>query len=379
MRNAGFARTLGPVKPTALLLLLSASPLTAAGDESNFLGDWRNKMRDITPRGYICPRAETAPEIDGKLDDPAWAAAPWTQDFVDIEGDAKPKPKLRTRAKMLWDDTFFYIAAEMESPHVWATLTQHDSVIFADPDFEVFIDPDADSQQYYEFEMNALNTGWDLILPKPYKDGGSADNSWEIPGLKTAAHVRGTLNNAADVDEGWNVEIAIPWKVLAEHSRQPAPPNEGDQWRVGFSHVEWQVTVQDGKYVKVPGQPEYNWIWSAQGIIDMHRPERWGYVQFTRKAADSVTLIPDATRPARDILQEVSYAQKDFSKRNGRWAASLEELGVTPAASEILTKPVLALTPGGYLCTVVLRLPEGEPQLWSIDQDARVVRVKADK
>ncbi|RYD27089.1 MAG: hypothetical protein EOP86_25045 [Verrucomicrobiaceae bacterium] len=337
-------------------------------------------MRDIVPRGYICPHTDAAPGIDGKLDDAAWAKAPWTEDFVDIEGDAKPKPKYRTRAKMLWDETCFYIAAEMESPHVWATLTQHDSVIFADPDFEVFIDPDADSQKYYEFEMNALNTGWDLFMPKPYKDGGGADNSWEIPGLKTGAQVRGTLNDPSDTDSGWDVEIAIPWKVLAEHSKQAAPPQEGDQWRVGFSHVDWQVTVKDGKYVKVPGQPEYNWIWSAQGIIDMHRPERWGYVQFTRQPAESVKLVPDATRPARDMLQEVAYAQKDFSKRQGRWAASLEELGLTPAASELVTKPVLKLTPAGFECTVALRLPEpAPPQVWRIDQDCRVVPVQPEK
>lgn len=336
-------------------------------------------MRDIVPRGYICPYAAAAPGIDGGLEDAAWATAPWTEDFVDIEGDAKPRPKYRTRAKMLWDETYFYIAAEIESPHVWGTLTEHDAVIFADPDFEVFIDPDGDSRNYYEFEMNALNTGWDLLLPKPYKDGGKADNSWEIPGLKTAVRVRGTLNNAADTDEGWNVEIAIPWKVLAEHSKQAAPPDEGDQWRVGFSHVEWEVTVRDGKYVKVPGQPEYNWIWSPQGIIDMHRPERWGYVQFTRQPVESVKFRPDATRPARDALQEVSYAQKDFSKKNGRFAASLEELGLNPAASEILTKPSLKLTPAGFESTVVLRLPDADPQIWIIDQDSRVGPVKLEK
>lgn len=366
------------MKTSALLLFLSApSLLVAAGNESNFLGDWRDKMRDINPRGYICPHAAAAPEIDGKLDDAAWAAAPWTEDFVDIEGDAKPKPKWRTRAKMTWDEANLYIAAEMEAPHVWATLTEHDSVIFADPDFEVFIDPDADSQNYYEFEMNALNTGWDLILPKPYKNGGNADNSWSIPGLKTAVHVRGTLNNPADTDEGWNVEIAIPWKVLAEHSKQQAaPPAEGDQWRLGFSHVEWQVNVEDGKYVKVKGQPEYNWIWSAQGVIDMHRPERWGYVQFTKQPVESVKLKPDATRPARDALQEVAYAQQDFSRKNNRFAASLDELGLTSAASEWVTRPALKLTPSGFESTVALRLPEGGPpvQLWSIDQDNRIQR-----
>ncbi len=93
-------------------------------------------------------------------------------DFVDIQGDAKPKPRFRTRAKMLWDDNYLYIAAEIQEPHVWATLTNHDSVIFQDPDFEVFMDPKGETQPYYEFEMNALNTTWDLRLNKPYMDQG---------------------------------------------------------------------------------------------------------------------------------------------------------------------------------------------------------------
>ena len=69
---------------------------------------------------------------------------------------------------MLWDDNYFYIAEQLEEPHVWATLTKHDSVIFQDNDFEVFIDPDGDNQEYYEIEINALNTDWDLLLKKAY-------------------------------------------------------------------------------------------------------------------------------------------------------------------------------------------------------------------
>ena len=43
----------------------------------------------------------------------------------------------------------------------------------------MFIDPDGDNHLYYEFEINALNTVWDLLLPKPYRDGGPALNGWE--------------------------------------------------------------------------------------------------------------------------------------------------------------------------------------------------------
>src|SRR6266404_3308840 len=168
-----------------------------------------------TPRAYTCLRASGPIVIDGQINEPAWRRAPWTKPFADIEGGTKPRPRFRTRMKMLWDDEYLYIAAELQEPHVWATLTEHDAVIFRDNDFEVFLNPTGDGRNYFEFEMNALNTGWDLFLPKPYKDGGSADNSWEIPGLRTAVHVDGTLNDPRNRDRGWTLEIAIPWTAYA--------------------------------------------------------------------------------------------------------------------------------------------------------------------
>jgi hypothetical protein len=232
------------------------------------------------PERYVCHRPAAGVAIDGRLDDVAWARAPWTAAFVDIEGDAKPRPRFRTRAKMLWDDDFFYVAAELEEPHVWATLTHHDAVIFHDNDFEVFLNPSGDGLNYFEFEINALNTGWDLFLPKPYNRGGKADNSWEIPGLRTAVHVDGTLNDPRDSDRGWSVEIAIPWTSFA--ARAPvARPSVGDVWRVNFSRVEWHVDVVEGRYQKVPGLREDNWVWSPQGVINMHVPQHWGFVEFS--------------------------------------------------------------------------------------------------
>jgi len=222
------------------------------------------------PLSYDCLRASSPIHIDGKLDDAAWQKAPWTSDFVDIEGDARPGPKFRTRVKMLWDDQYLYIAAEMEEPDVKATLTEHDSVIFHDNDFEVFVKPLPQSESYYEFEINALNTGWDLFLPKPYSEGGKADNSWDIQGLRTAVAVQGTLNHSGDRDHGWTVEIAYPLSAFA--SRQNVPhPQPGTMWRINFSRVEW-----------TPGNPkEDNWVWSPQGVINMHVPDRWGYLHFS--------------------------------------------------------------------------------------------------
>lgn len=221
------------------------------------------------PLTYECVKISQPIAIDGKLDDAAWKKAAWTTEFVDIQGDAQPKPKFRTRVKMLWDDHYLYIAAQLEEPDVKATLTKHDSVIFKDNDFEVFVKPLPQTESYYEFEINALNTGWDLFLPKPYSENGKPDNSWDIQGLKTAIAVQGTLNDSSDKDRGWTVEIAYPLDAFA--SRQTVPhPQPGTTWRINFSRVEW-----------TPGKPkEDNWVWSPQGVINMHVPDRWGYLHF---------------------------------------------------------------------------------------------------
>lgn len=221
------------------------------------------------------------PTIDGDLSKPFWAAAPWTDDFVDIQGDPLPTPRFRTRMKMLWDSQYVYFGAELEEPHVWGTLTEHDSVIFQDNDFEIFIDPDGDTELYAEFEINALNTTWDLLLVKPYRDGGPAINGFELLGTRSAVRVDGTLNDSSDVDRGWSVEVAIPWMAMKDLCRNIAcPPLPGDRWRMNFSRVQWQHELVNGQYRKLAGVAEDNWVWSPQGKIDMHQPEQWGFVEF---------------------------------------------------------------------------------------------------
>lgn len=291
-----------------------------------------------TPLGYVCYRTAEPPAMDGTLNDPAWQNAPWTDDFQDIEGDLKPKPRYRTRVKMLWDDKYLYIGAELEEPNVWATLTQRDSVIFHDNDFEVFMDPDNDGQFYAEYEMNAFNTEWDLLLGRPYRAGGPALTGWDVKGIKSAVHVDGTINDPSDTDKGWTLEIAYPWTGISEIARANFPPKDGDQWRINFSRVEWDVDVVDGKYVKKPG-PEHNWVWSPQHVIDMHRPERWGVLQFSTHEQGPVPLKPLPGMRERLLLTQIWDAQFDFRAKHHRIAHSLKELGIDIPGAQMWTTP----------------------------------------
>lgn len=359
----------------ALLSLAFSTPIATMAGLETHAGKVaaEDQLAYVPPKGYVCYRTPGPIRIDGHLDEPAWKQVPWTDAFVDIEGERRPRPRFQTRVKMLWDDTFFYIGAELEEPHVWGTLTRHDSIIFQDNDFEVFIDPNGDNHEYYEFEINALNTGWDLLLPRPYKDGGRAVNSWEIPGLRTAVHVDGTLNDPRDTDRGWTVELAFPWKVLGELAYQPAPPHDGDRWRVNFSRVEWRHEVVNGKYRKVAGTKEDNWVWSPQGVIDMHRPETWGYVQFSTAQVGTAQLQPDPAGPARHLLHRIYYAEQRYRKEHGRWARTIEELGLKQLGHESLAGPPrIEVTENGFEVTVPVKCPEATAQRWRIREDSRV-------
>ena len=289
------------------------------------------------PRQYVAYKAISPVKVDGIIDEDSWSKAPWTEYFEDIEGDIKPKPLHSAHAKILWDETYLYISAELEEPHVWATLRQRDTIIFYDNDFEVFIDPDGDTHNYYEFEMNAFGTEWDLLLAKPYRDGGPAINGWNINGMKVAVKVYGSINDPSDVDEKWSLEIAMPWIILKECAPESRAPKAGEQWRIDFSRVQWTTDIIDGKYVKRKDPdsgkplPENNWVWSPQGVINMHLPELWGYVQFSDLIVGQGEEI-FVENPDEEIklkLRKLYYSQKNYFERNQKFASNIEELGVS--------------------------------------------------
>lgn len=325
------------------------------------------------PAGYVCYQAQSPIELNGRLDDAAWRAAAWSAAFQDIEGDAKPKPRHRTRMKMLWDEKFLYIAAELEEPHVWATIRQRDAVIFNDNDFEIFIDPDGDNHLYYEFEMNALNTVWDLLLIKPYRDGGPPVDGWDIAGLRTAVFVDGTINDPSDVDRGWSVEIAFPWKALAECAPGKRGPRIGEQWRIDFSRVEWLHEIVDGGYRKVPNRPEDNWVWSPQGVIDMHRPWTWGYVQFAGSASEPVAFHPDPLHEVKMALHAVYLAQRGSLSAGGEAVRKPADLNLPDWVKDVLGESLEWKAAGGrFEASIVRAVPGAGRFLVTIREDARL-------
>nr|WP_315221881.1 carbohydrate-binding family 9-like protein [uncultured Flavobacterium sp.] len=328
--------------------------------------------KTITPKTYVAAKSSDIIVIDGEESDVSWNKADWTDLFEDISNNEKPK--YATKVKMLWDDTNFYILAKMEEPHVWANLKQRDTIIFYNNDFEVFIDPDSDTFNYYELEINALNTAWDLFLSKPYRENDNVVlNDWNIPGLKSAVKITGTLNNPNDIDQGWVLEMAIPWASYRKSNNENNVP-EDKFWRVNFSRVNWQHTVKNGSYMRkkdADGKflPEYNWVWSPMGVINMHEPEKWGYVYFSSKEKEIFT-IPQEEK-VRWELYNLYRAQKEYYQKKQTWAKSLTNLvKETIMVDGKILKPILENHASGY--NIKIKSPFSNKTL-IIKQDGQII------
>lgn len=254
-----------------------------------------------TTRSLTARRTAVAPIIDGQLEKEVWSKAAVSERFVDlISGERTHRD---TRVQLLWDDTHLYAAYTIEEPQVRAQLTQHNDPIYTENDVELFI---AGDNAYYEFEINARNTVYEVffIWESAYQTSGFAAQpefarknlqpfngvgytthprgmrlghfNWRFPGLRTAVHVNGTLNDDRDTDRGWTVEIALPWsgiRALFPEGKRTIPPKNGDEWAMDFSRFNTAKAP-------APAKDSGGWALNPHGVWDSHVPECFARVRF---------------------------------------------------------------------------------------------------
>lgn len=262
---------------------------------------------------YTAYRVAAPPVVDGRLDEACWLRAPKSPRFSDLVNGHEAIHD--TRAAVLWDDHFLYVGYWIEEPLVQARLTERDSLIYEDNDVELFVaGPQGLQNAYYEFEINALGTIYEVFfvwadafekagfksLPEFAADAPGARLfpgvgftshprgqrtgywNWDFPGLLSAVHVDGTLNDATDHDRGWTVELALPWNgfaALAPSGGITLPPLAGETWRMDFSRFNTYKAA-------LPAQDSGGWAWSPHGVWDSHIPELFTKVQFSAHIID---------------------------------------------------------------------------------------------
>jgi len=210
--------------------------------------------------------------VDGKADEKAWGAAASTGPFVDV-GTGKPNTSFPVNgsAKLLWDDANVYVYFEVKDSDIVGYFTDKDKQkedftasglpkLWTKDTVEIMTDPDGDgdNRDYYELQINPQNkvfhSQFDTYnAPKTEPNGPFGHEDWD-PKLKSAVSVKGTIDKADDKDEGYNVEIAIPWKAFSKAAS--APPKNGDTWRMNFyamqqnGGVSWSPILGQGNFHK---------------------------------------------------------------------------------------------------------------------------------
>jgi hypothetical protein len=218
---------------------------------------------------YEALRAGTPIQIDGKLDEPAWVAAP---DFGEFQFPWwKQGAKERTIAKMLWDDTHVYFAVIAEDAHIAAVHREHDGRIPEDDCFEVMLAPDpAKPEVYFNIEWNVLGGYVDNFRPKGPKHPRAP--VWDAKGVRIAGVYAGTLNDDTDQDRYWVTEAAIPLENFRAHMPHPLRP--GSAWNLNLNRHGGNTNVQYSQ-------------WSAGDTPapSFHTPHRFGRIVFSGKSS----------------------------------------------------------------------------------------------
>ena len=148
-------------------------------------------------------RTAVPPTIDGDLTDEVWArGTPIRELFVDqpVEGDPLPQ---KTEIRVLYDDDALYFAAwcyDTEPDEITASLMRRDANVRNQDFIMILLDPFGERRSGYAFAVTPITTRWDVLI----EETGGYNQEWD--GIWYAQARRN--------DEGWVVEIAIPFKSL---------------------------------------------------------------------------------------------------------------------------------------------------------------------
>ena len=176
---------------------------------------------DAPPKPHECRFTEWPITIDGKADEKVWESAEIIENFSLpwLGKEARPA-KTATKARLLWDLDNLYFFSEMVDSDLYADVTEHDGDTWNNDVFELFFKPADNKPGYYEFQVNAKNTVFDMFLPR--RGHVARFRSAQDFHLESKVVLDGTLNNWTDRDKGWSVEGKIPWRDFIKTGGRPA-------------------------------------------------------------------------------------------------------------------------------------------------------------
>jgi hypothetical protein len=215
---------------------------------------------------------KTAPIIDGHLDDAAWSSAIPVILKENRSGTRVEDPKLTTRVFVCHDEDTLYIAFDCNDPDIWTTFTHRDDHLWEEEAVEVFIDIDSIPENYLEIEVSPANVLFDSYIIDPKKIDVTETSRLDLVGIKTAVQVNGSLNKRDDLDESWQVEIALPYSDMINTLTPEI--NSDTKIKINFYRLD-----------KSKGKDRGAYSWSPTGN-SFHKPAVFGNLILKRNDHD---------------------------------------------------------------------------------------------
>jgi hypothetical protein len=221
----------------------------------------------------LAGRATSAPVIDGRPHDPAWADAPVIDQFLEYEPTTGAVPRFRTEVRVLYDDRYLYVQGRMFDPapdSIISLLSRRD-VRTESEQLKLVIDTYHDRRTAYQFILNPAGVKRDFFV---YNDN-TEDATWDA-----------VWDGAASVDSlGWVAEFRIPFSQvrfadLDEHTFGLMIVRDVARTKQRISWPLYRRDVQG--YVSQSGE--------ISGISRLPQPRRLEVVPYA--------VTKNATRPA---------------------------------------------------------------------------------
>jgi len=180
-------------------------------------------------KSFEIHRAQSAPVIDGRLDDDVWKNASVVDDFQQTSPLDGAVPTELTIVRVTYDDEFLYIAADLRDSRpdqISAKQMIQGKLFFSDDRFYVMLDSFNSKRNDYFFQVNANGVRREALRENNARFIEEWSTIWEA---ESAIH-----------ENGWATEIAIPFKSI---SFSP----DADTWGINFGrgivrkqeHVLW--------------------------------------------------------------------------------------------------------------------------------------------
>lgn len=186
------------VRSAAIALLVFVFPIVAGAQAP-------------PPAPMNIPKAASAIDLDGALDDAAWQSAAVIDKFYETSPSDNIPAKVRTVAYITYDSRYFYIGIRADDPEpqkIRAPFVDRDGVIGTDDNIAIFLDTRNDKRSAIELRVNPRGIQADGIFNDAnFNEDFSPDFYYD-----TAAQIS---------KEGWTAEFRIPFSSLRYSSADP--------------------------------------------------------------------------------------------------------------------------------------------------------------